>query len=93
MEDPTIVQIAHAHGKNAAQVLLRYQIQRGVIVIPKSVTKTRIVANKYVFDFALSDEEMKTIDGLDRGARLCPESGWVQKKDLPEEERSRNLIN
>jgi diketogulonate reductase-like aldo/keto reductase len=75
MEDPTVLQIAHAHGKNAAQVLLRYQIQRNIVVIPKSVTKTRIVDNIDVFDFALSDEEMKTIDALDRGARLCPESG------------------
>lgn len=80
MEEPKIVDIAHTHSKNAAQVLLRYQIQRGIIAIPKSVTRERIVANIDIFDFALSDEEMKTIDALDCDARLCPESGWVQKQ-------------
>lgn len=77
MEEPKIVEIANAHGKNAAQVLVRYQIQRGMIVIPKSVTKSRIVDNINVFDFTLSDKEMKFIDALDRNGRICPESGYV----------------
>lgn len=73
MEEPKIVKIAKAHGKNAAQVLLRYQVQRGLIVIPKSVTKSRIDANIQLFDFVLSDGEMKTIDDFDRNGRLVPE--------------------
>lgn len=75
MEEPKIVELAKAHKKNPAQILLRYQIQRGLIVIPKSVTKTRIVSNFDLFDFALTDDEVKAIDGLDRNGRLCPESG------------------
>lgn len=75
MEEPKIVEIANAHKKNAAQVLLRYQFQRGNIVIPKSVTKARIIDNINIFDFALSDADMKTIDAFDRDGRLCPESG------------------
>lgn len=74
-EEPKIIEIGKAHNKSAAQVLLRYQVQRGNIVIPKSVTKSRIVSNIDIFDFALSDEEMKVIDGFDRNGRLCPESG------------------
>jgi aldehyde reductase len=73
VEDPKINEIAKNHNKNAAQVLFRYQIQRGNIVIPKSVTKERIVSNFDIFDFVLSDKEMKEIDGLDCGRRLCPE--------------------
>jgi aldehyde reductase len=74
MEEPRIVDIAKSHGKTAPQVLLRYQVQRGVIAIPKSVTKSRIVSNVDIFDFVLNDEEMKTIDSFDRNGRLCPES-------------------
>lgn len=77
MEEPKIVEIANAHGKNSAQVLLRYQVQRGIIVIPKSVTKSRIFSNIDIFDFILSDPEMKVIDAFDRNGRLCPESGYV----------------
>jgi aldehyde reductase len=75
MEEPKIVEIANAHKKNSAQVLLRYQVQRGIIVIPKSVTQSRIVTNINIFDFALSEDEMKTIDAFDRNGRLCPETG------------------
>jgi aldehyde reductase len=75
MEEPKIVEIAKAHNKNSAQVLLRYQVQRGNIVIPKSVTKSRIVSNIELFDFALSADEMEAIDAFDRNGRLCPESG------------------
>lgn len=75
MEEPKIVAIAAAHSKTPAQVLLRYQLQRGIAVIPKSVTASRIVSNIDVFDFSLSDDEMKIIDSFDRNGRLCPESG------------------
>lgn len=74
MEEPKIVEIGKAHGKNSAQVLLRYQVQRGLIAIPKSVTKSRIVGNIDIFDFTLNESEMKTLDGFDRNGRLCPEA-------------------
>ncbi len=65
-EDPGLVAIAERHGKSTRQVALRYQIQCGVIVIPKSVHRDRIQANADVFDFVLSDNEMATIRSLDR---------------------------
>lgn len=67
---PQIVAIADRHNKSTAQVLIRYQIQRGHVVIPKSITTQRIRANNDVFDFALSDEEMTTINSFDCNGRL-----------------------
>jgi diketogulonate reductase-like aldo/keto reductase len=63
-EEPVLAEIAEKHGKTAAQVLLRWDLQRGVITIPKSVNQGRIQQNFGLFDFELSDSEMETIDGL-----------------------------
>ena len=65
---PTLVKIADAHGKSAAQAVLRWLIQRGVVVIPKSVRPERMAENFDVFNFALTDEEMTRITSLDTGA-------------------------
>ena len=65
-EDPALVAIAERHGKSTRQVALRYQIQCGVVVIPKSVHRDRIRVNADVFDFVLSPEEMAAIRSLDR---------------------------
>jgi aldehyde reductase len=70
MEDPKILEISEKHGKTPAQVLLRYQIQRGVIVIPKSVTKSRIISNFDVFDFELDANDVDTIDAMNCNGRL-----------------------
>lgn len=67
---PVLSGIAHTHGKTVAQVVLRWLIQRGVVVIPKSVHADRIAANIDVFDFALTDEEMASIVALDTGKPL-----------------------
>ncbi|XP_063609217.1 aldo-keto reductase family 1 member B1-like [Penaeus indicus] len=77
MDDPRIISIAEKYKKSPAQVLIRYQIQRQVIVIPKSVTKARIEANFQVFDFTLSDEDIKVIDSFDCNGRLL-HLDWVK---------------
>jgi 2,5-diketo-D-gluconate reductase A len=66
----TLVSIAKAHDKSVGQVVLRWNIQRGVIVIPKSVHKERIAENFNVFDFKLTDKEMAAIAGLDENKGL-----------------------
>lgn len=62
--------IGRRYGKSVAQVALRWLIQRGVIIIPKSVHVGRMRQNLDIFDFALSDEDMKEIAGLDTGKSL-----------------------
>lgn len=64
---PVLTAIGKKYGKSAAQVALRWNLQRGVIVIPKSVHKDRIEQNIDVFDFTLSDDDMKEISALDLG--------------------------
>ena len=63
--DPTLSEIGAAHGKSVAQVVLRWLIQRDVVVIPKSVRPERMVENFDVFDFTLTDDEMTRIAGMD----------------------------
>lgn len=71
LHHPRLKEIGSKYGKTAAAVLLRFQIDRGVIVIPKSVTPERIEANLNVFDFKLSPEDIKEIETFDRGYRFC----------------------
>jgi len=71
MENPVVVEIAKARNKTPAQILIAFQIHRGIICIPKSVTKSRIESNSKVFDFELSKEEIAKLEGLDNGERIC----------------------
>ncbi|KFM72168.1 Aldo-keto reductase family 1 member B10, partial [Stegodyphus mimosarum] len=71
LEDPRIKQIAEKHKKTPAQILLRFNVQRGVIVIPKSVTEERIRNNFEIFDFELTSEEMATINDFKEKYRYC----------------------
>jgi diketogulonate reductase-like aldo/keto reductase len=73
LEDPVIGDIAKAHDKTPAQVMLRWHLQRGRSVIPKSTNPARIAENIDVFDFELSTEELAAIDALDTGTRGGPE--------------------
>lgn len=73
LEDPTIVQIACEHGRTPAQTIIRWHLQLGNVVSPKSVTPSRIRENCDVFDFALSDEQMTAIEARDAGTRIGPD--------------------
>src|SRR6478752_78799 len=73
LDDPVIRRIAEAHGKTAAQVMLRWHLQQGRSVIPKSTKPHRIAANFDVFDFELGEDELAALDGLDTGRRGGPE--------------------
>ncbi len=88
LQDPVIGRIAGAHGKSPAQVMLRWGLQHGRSVIPKSVKPERIAENLDVFDFELSADELAAIDGLDTGRRGGPEPEAVTLetfgRDIPE---------
>lgn len=78
LTEPKVLEIAKKYNKTPAQVLIRYQLQRGHVVIPKSVTKDRIKLNFQVYDFGLTPEEMKSLNSLDCGRRVCDMTGYVQ---------------
>ena len=73
LDNPTVGTVAQAHGKTPAQVLIRWSIQLGNVVIPRSSSPERIKSNLDVFDFELSDDEMATLNGLDDGTRFRPD--------------------
>jgi 2,5-diketo-D-gluconate reductase A len=73
LDNPTVSSVAQAHGKTPAQVLIRWSIQLGNVVIPRSSSPERIKSNLEVFDFELTDDEMATLNGLDDGTRFRPD--------------------
>jgi 2,5-diketo-D-gluconate reductase A len=73
LDDPAVVAIAERVGRTPAQVVLRWHIQRGDVVFPKSVTRERIEQNLALFDFELGTEDMASLTGLDRGERTGPD--------------------
>jgi 2,5-diketo-D-gluconate reductase A len=73
LEDEKIAEIAEAHDRTPAQIVLRWHVQLGNVVIPKSVTPSRIEENFRLFDFELSQAEMETIEALDSGQRIGPD--------------------
>jgi diketogulonate reductase-like aldo/keto reductase len=77
LEEPTIVTIAESHSKSPAQVMLRWHLQKGRSVIPKSTKPHRIAENFDVFDFELTSDELAAIDALDTGKRGGPEPDAV----------------
>lgn len=79
--DPTVRTIAAVHGKTPAQVILRWHVQQGFIVIPKTVTPHRVAENIDIFDFELSDFELQRIGGLEAGLRT---SGDPATFDFPQ---------
>ncbi len=69
LADPVITRLADKHGRTPAQVVLRWHVQLDTIVIPKSVTPSRIAENIAIFDFELDEDDMSAVAGLDRQAR------------------------
>jgi 2,5-diketo-D-gluconate reductase A len=73
LSDAQVGAIAAAHGKSPAQVILRWHLQVGNVVIPKSVTPSRIAENLDVFDFTLADDELAVVEGLNTDSRVGPD--------------------
>lgn len=78
LDDPTVAEIAARLGRTTAQVLLRWAVQHGLVVLPKSTHEDRIRGNAQIFDFALSADDMAVLDGLDQtgGTDAAQESKW-----------------
>lgn len=72
LEHPQLQALAEKYRKSTAQILIRYQIERGIVCIPKSVTKSRIVSNLNVFDFRLDEEDVELISGFECNGRMVP---------------------
>jgi diketogulonate reductase-like aldo/keto reductase len=77
LTEATVTRLAERHGKTPAEVVLRWHLQIGNVVIPKSVTPSRIRENLDVFDFELSAAELAEIESLDRGQRIGPDPAAV----------------
>ena len=71
-DDPELSRISRETGKSPAQVMIRWALERGQTVIPKSSRPLRIEKNAEVFDFSLNEGQMRTLNGLDQGLRFCP---------------------
>ncbi|XP_049869183.1 aldo-keto reductase family 1 member B1-like [Pectinophora gossypiella] len=83
LEEPKVKSIAAKYKKTPAQVLIRYQIDRGIIVIPKSTTKERIIENYNVWDFQLSREDIALISTMECNGRLIPQAEGRAHKHHP----------
>ena len=70
---PELQSLAEKYEKSLAQVVLRWNLQKGVVTIPKSVKKDRIESNANIFDFELSEDDMHEIDALDQAERIGPD--------------------
>lgn len=73
LTDSTLTDIAEKYGKSTAQVILRWNLQQGVVTIPKSVKKHRIQNNANIFDFELTEEDMRRIGDLNKDERILPD--------------------
>ncbi|KAM5266560.1 aldo-keto reductase family 1 member A1 isoform 1-T2 [Hipposideros larvatus] len=83
LEEPVVLALAEKYGRSPAQILLRWQVQRKVICIPKSVTPSRILQNIQVFDFTISPEEMKQLDALNKNLRYIVPLLKVDGRKIP----------
>lgn len=77
LDDPTLTKIGAKYGKSVSQVILRWDIQNGVITIPKSINRERIAQNSQIYDFELSADDMALIDGLNKEQRVGPDPDHI----------------
>ncbi|CAH1232035.1 putative oxidoreductase YtbE [Paenibacillus allorhizoplanae] len=73
LDNPTLKALAERHGKSIAQVILRWDLQRGIVTIPKSTKEHRILENGSIFDFELTNEDMAAIDSMNQNLRVGPD--------------------
>ncbi|XP_026502047.1 aldo-keto reductase family 1 member C3 homolog [Terrapene carolina triunguis] len=83
LEDPILNALAKKYNRSPALVALRYQLQRGVVVLAKSFTREHIEDNFKVFDFQLTEEDMKAIDSLNQNLRYDPYQGCLDHPEYP----------
>ncbi|XP_061662922.1 aldo-keto reductase family 1 member D1-like [Syngnathoides biaculeatus] len=83
LEDEVLVSLANKYKKTSAQLALRFNVQRGVVVIPKSFNPHRIRENFQIFDFSISEEDMKTIEGLNKNIRFVELLMWANHPEYP----------
>ncbi|AWP08103.1 3-oxo-5-beta-steroid 4-dehydrogenase isoform 2 [Scophthalmus maximus] len=83
LEDELLVSIGKKYNKSSAQVALRFNVQRGVVVIPKSFSPERIKHNFHIFDFSLTEEEMKAIEALNKNIRFVELLMWSDHPEYP----------
>ncbi len=86
--EPVLTELAKKHGKTPAQILLRWNVQQGVIVIPKSVHRERMEENLAIWDFTLDKEDMEKIAALDKG---CP--SMLDTRKISEIKRVYDYLN
>jgi aldehyde reductase len=77
LEDPKLVELGKKYNKSSAQIVLRWAVQRNVVTIPKTVSKTRLLENISIFDFTLSAEDMEYLSTFDCSGRNC-HMEWVK---------------
>ncbi|XP_073423576.1 aldo-keto reductase family 1 member C1-like isoform X2 [Dendrobates tinctorius] len=83
LEDPVLNTVAKKLSRSPAQVALRYLLQRGCVVLAKSFSPERIKQNVQVFDFELSDEDMKSLDGVNKNLRYLTVDHWKESPKDP----------
>jgi diketogulonate reductase-like aldo/keto reductase len=84
LQDAIVADIAKKHGKSPAQILIKWSIQHGHTVIPKSSNRKRISENANIFDFELTQDQMKSLDGLDKNFRVCTMASFLNGFEFTE---------
>ena len=82
-DNEVVKKLADKYDKKVSQILLKFHVQRGVVVIPKSVTKERIIENSNIFDFELTDDELASLTALKTGERLVALEPMKSCKEFP----------